>query len=68
MIYEGSCDTKDCKNDAENSAVRHSNKLQTTTNIYFFTTSHFITLTIFDQTDYFDSLMSMRLFKMSKYS
>ncbi len=28
LSYEGSCDTKDRSNDAENSALRHKNKLQ----------------------------------------
>ncbi len=27
MISEGSCDIEDCSNDAENSALHHSNKL-----------------------------------------
>ncbi len=27
MIYEGSCDTEDWSNDAENSALHHRNKL-----------------------------------------
>ncbi len=27
MISEGSCDTEDCSNDAENSALHHRNKL-----------------------------------------
>ncbi len=28
LSYEGSCDTKERSNDAENSALRHKNKLQ----------------------------------------
>ncbi len=32
MISEGSCDTEDCSNYAENSALRHVNKLNV--NIY----------------------------------
>jgi len=28
VISEGSCDTEDWRNDAENSALRHRNKLQ----------------------------------------
>ncbi len=36
MISEGSCDTEDWSNDAENSALNHRNKLHTHTYIYIY--------------------------------